>query len=55
MDRLPTRVNRVDPDYQKRRTHNLRLIETWQTLDVSIKEGAENMSKDIEVAQIIGS
>ena len=35
MDRLPTRVNRVDPDYQKRRTHNLELIETLrQRLDV---------------------
>ena len=35
MDRLPTRVNRVDSDYQKRRTHNLELIETLrQRLDV---------------------
>ena len=35
MDRLPTRVNRVDPDYQNRRTHNLELIETLrQRLDI---------------------
>ena len=35
MDRLPTRVNRADPDYQNRRTHNLELIETLrQRLDI---------------------
>ena len=28
MDRLPTRVNKSDPDYQKRREHNLSLIQT---------------------------
>ena len=28
MDRLPTRVNKSDPDYQKRREHTLSLIQT---------------------------
>ena len=28
MDRLPTRVNRTDPDYQKRCTHNQELIDS---------------------------
>ena len=28
MDRLPTRVNKADPDYSARREHNLALIET---------------------------
>ena len=42
MDRLPTRVNRVDPDYQNRRTHNLELIETLrQRLDVVNQGGGE--------------
>lgn len=28
MDRLPTRVNRADTDFQNRRTHNLELVDT---------------------------
>ena len=28
MDRLPTRVNRADTDFQNRRSHNLELVET---------------------------
>ena len=39
MDRLPTRVNRVDPDYQNRRTHNLELIETLRSRLDAVSEG----------------
>ena len=39
MDRLPTRVNRVDPDYQNHRTHNLELIETLRSRLDAVSEG----------------
>ena len=42
MDRLPTRVNKADPDYSVRREHNLALIETLrQRLDVVHQGGGE--------------
>ena len=42
MDRLPTRVNRADPDFQKHRNHNQELIETLrQRLDVVNQGGGE--------------
>ena len=39
MDRLPTRVNRADPDYQKRRTHNQELIDTLRERLDNVSEG----------------
>ena len=41
MDRLPTRVNKADPDYSTRREHNLALIELLrERLDLVHKGGA---------------
>ena len=39
MDRLTTRVHRVDPDYQNHRTHNLELIETLRSRLDAVSEG----------------
>tara|TARA_B100001113_G_scaffold79849_2_gene62877 strand:+ start:8168 stop:9778 length:1611 start_codon:yes stop_codon:yes gene_type:complete len=39
MDRLPTRVNRADPDYQKRLTHNQELIDTLRERLDNVSEG----------------
>jgi len=39
MDRLPTRVNRADPDYQNRRTHNQELIATLRKRLEVVSEG----------------
>ena len=42
MDRLPTRVNKADPDYSARREHNLALIETLrERLDLVHQGGGE--------------
>jgi len=42
MDRLATRVNRADPDFQKRRDHNQKLIETLrERLELVSKGGGE--------------
>ena len=42
MDRLPTRVNKADPDFSARREHNLALIETLrERLDVVSNGGGE--------------
>ena len=42
MDRLATRVNRADPDFQKRRAHNQELIETLrERLDLVSNGGGE--------------
>ena len=42
MDRLPTRVNKADPDYSTRREHNLALIETLrERLDLVHQGGGE--------------
>jgi acetyl-CoA carboxylase carboxyltransferase component len=42
MDRLPTRVNKADPDYSARREHNLALIETLrERLDIVSNGGGE--------------
>lgn len=42
MDRLPTRVNKTDPDFSARREHNLALIETLrERLDVVSNGGGE--------------
>ena len=42
MDRLPTRVNKADPDYSTRREHNLALIELLrERLDLVHKGGGE--------------
>ncbi len=42
MDRLPTRVNKADPDYNARREHNLALIETLrERLDLVNMGGGE--------------
>ena len=49
MDRLPTRVNRSDADYQNRRKHNQELVEVLrQRLDNVSNGGGESTSKDIE-------
>ena len=39
MDRLPTRINRADPDYQKRRTHNQELIDILRKRLDKVAEG----------------
>ena len=39
MDRLATRVNRADSDFQKRRTHNQELIETLRTRLDTVSNG----------------
>ena len=39
MDRLPTRVNRADPEYQKRHTHNQELIDTLRERLDNVSEG----------------
>ena len=45
MDRLPTRVNKADPDYSERREHNLALIETLrERLDLVHQGGGEKLS-----------
>ena len=55
MDRLPTRVNRVDPDYQNRRTHNLELIETFaQDLMQLAKAAVANTLRDTAVEENAG-
>ena len=42
MDRLPTRVNKADPDFSARREHNLSLIETLrERLDIVSNGGGE--------------
>ena len=42
MDRLPTRVNKADPDFSARREHNLALIETLrERLDIVSNGGGE--------------
>src|SRR5210317_1011089 len=40
MDRLPTRVNRADPDFAVRKTHNLALVEELrERLDLASQGG----------------
>ncbi len=39
MDRLATRVNRADSDFQKRRTHNQELIETLRNRLDTVSNG----------------